>query len=122
MINVPQVGMALGGWTSPVTVKAITRTSQDFVITETVAFRTIQAMVQPTQKTLLNAAVLNWQQAHITIFTPDPVNNGELVEYAGADYRIVQVNNWLDYGYIEAICEATNAALVAETITPPGGP
>jgi hypothetical protein len=110
--------MALGGWTSPVTVKAITRTSQDFVITETVAFRTIQAMVQPTQKTLLNAAVLNWQQAHITIFTPDPVKNGELVEYAGADYKVVEVADWSQYGYFEAVCEATGKAVLQETEAP----
>lgn len=114
----PNVKNALTGWMQPVKVKAVTRTTVDFVLSESVTVRTIPAVVQPTQKTNLNADTLNWSQPHITIHTPERVHLGEVIEWMAADYKVVEVADWSQYGYFEAVCEATGKAVLQETEAP----
>ncbi len=114
----PNVKNALTGWMQPVKVKAVTRTTVDFVLSESVTVRVIPAVVQPTQKTNLNAATLNWSQPHITIHTPERVHLGEVVEWMAADYKVVEVADWSQYGNCEAVCEATGKAVLQETEAP----
>ena len=111
----PNVSDALAGWIIPLLVKTVTTTRVDFVDTEIVTGDTINAVVQPTQKTKLNADTLDWSQRHITLHSTAPLEMGQLVEYQGADYKVVEVQDWLMYGYMEAVCEATNRALVEVT-------
>jgi hypothetical protein len=114
----PNVKNALTGWMQPVTVKTLARTTVDFVLSESVTVRVIPAVVQPTQKTSLNADTLNWSQPHITIHTPERVHLGEVVEWMAADYKVVEVADWSQYGYFEAVCEATGKAVLQETEAP----
>ena len=114
----PNVKNALTGWTQPVKVKAVTRTTVDFVLSESVTVRTIPAVVQPTKKTSLNADTLNWSRPHITIFTPERVRLGEVIEWMAADYKVVEVADWSQYGNFEAVCEATGKAVLQETEAP----
>jgi hypothetical protein len=108
----PNVSSALLGWTQPVLVKTVTTTTVDFVETEVVTGKTVQAVVQPTKKTTLNADTLDWSQPHITLHSQTLLSLGQLVERNGADYKVVEVT---DYGYCEAVCEATRRPVVEVT-------
>jgi len=111
----PNVSSALLGWTQPVLVKTVTKTTVDFVETEVVTGETVQAVVQPTKKTTLNADTLDWSQPHITLHSETLLALGQLVERNGADYKVVEVQDWTDYGYCEAVCEATRRPVVEVT-------
>lgn len=103
----PNVARAFARWTEPVVVKTVTVTTVDFVETETVTAQTVQAMVQPTQQTTLNADILDWSQPHITLHSTTPLQLGQVVEHNGADYKIVDRDDWTAYGYCKAIAQAT---------------
>ena len=111
----PNVSSAPLGWTQPVLVKTVTTTTVDFVETEAVTGKTVQAVVQPTKKTTLNADTLDWSQSHITLYSQTLLSLGQLVERNGADYKVVEVQDWTDYGYCEAVCEATRRPVVEVT-------
>ena len=111
----PNVSSAPLGWTQPVPVKTVTTTTVDFVETEVVTGETVQAVVQPTKKTTLNADTLDWSQPHITLHSQTLLSLGQLVERNGADYKVVEVQDWTDYGYCEAVCEATRRPVVEVT-------
>lgn len=111
----PNVASALLGWTLPVLVKTITETTVDFQPVTTVTGNTVQAVVQPTQKTKLNADTLDWSQRHITLHSETLLALGQFVEHRGADYKVVEVQDWTDYGYCEAVCEATKRPVVEVT-------
>lgn len=109
---IPNVADALPGWTQEVLVKTVTTTTVDFEPTTTVTGEAMDAVVQPTQKTTLNADTLDWSQPHITLRCDQLLELGQLVEHGGKDYKIVEVQDWLDYGYCEAVCEATQRPVV----------
>jgi len=111
----PDVSSALLGWTQPVLVKTVTETTVDFKPVTIVTGSTVQAVIQPTKKTLLNADTLDWSQPHITLHSETLLELGQLVEHRGADYKVVEQQDWLDYGYCEAVCEATKRPVVEVT-------
>lgn len=113
---IPNVSDALDGWTIPVTLKTVIKTTVDFKPTVVVTGETIEAVVQPTQKTRLNADTLDWQRQHITLHSPTVIANGQFVEFEGADYKVVESQDWTRYGYCEAVCEATKQPLLVVTL------
>lgn len=114
-MTLPQVGGALIGWEQPVLVKTVTEDRVDFEPVQIVEGRDVLAVIQPTRKTALNNDTLNWTQPHITLHAREVLAIGELVQRRGADYKIVEVADWLDYGYCEAVAEATNRPVVQVT-------
>ena len=111
----PNVSSALLGWTQPVLVKTVTETTADFQPVTVVTGENVQAVIQPTKKTQLNADTLDWSQPHITLHSETLLELGQLVERNGADYKVVEVQDWTDYGYCEAVCEATRRPVVEVT-------
>lgn len=111
----PNVADALPGWTQAALVKTVTETTIDFKPVTVVTGQTVQAVIQPTQKTRLNADTLDWSQRHITLHSVTLLELGQYVEHRGADYKIVEVQDWTDYGYCEAVCEATKRPVIEVT-------
>ncbi len=111
----PNVSSALLGWTQPVLVKTVTETTADFQPVTVVTGENVQAVIQPTKKTQLNVDTLDWSQPHITLHSETLLVLGQLVERNGADYKVVEVQDWTDYGYCEAVCEATRRPVVEVT-------
>lgn len=111
----PNVSSALLGWTQPVLVKTVTETTVDFKPVTVVTGKNVQAVIQPTKKTQLNADTLDWSQPHITLHSETLLVLGQLVEHKAADYKVVEVQDWTDYGYCEAVCEATRRPVVEVT-------
>ena len=111
----PDVSDALDGWTQPLTVKTVTKTTVDFQPVMTVTATTLECMAQPTKRTLLNADTLDWQQDHYTFLSYELIENGQFIEYQGKDYKIVTDNNWTPYGYSRAIGEWTRKPMIGVT-------
>lgn len=113
MINVSD---ALDDWTQTLRVKTIRVETVDFEEVKTVVGINYDAMVQPTKRTVLNADTLDWERKHITLIGYTLLKNGQIVEYKGRDYKIIETHDWEDNGYCRAVCEETNLPLVAETL------
>lgn len=111
----PDVADALVGWKLPIMLKTVIKTTVDFEPVETVTVEQIHAVIQPTQKTRLNADTLDWSQAHITLHTTDLLQIGQVVEFQNADYEIVEVADFTMYGYCESVAQATNRPLLVTT-------
>lgn len=109
------VSDALGDWQQPVLLKTVTTTTVDFVPTTAVTGVVIQAVVQPTKKTILNADTLDWSRAHYTFHTMTPLLKGQLIEYKGKDYKLIEDGQFEDYGYCEVAGEYTMQATMAVT-------
>lgn len=112
---IPNVADALQGWMQPVLVKTVTIGTVDFQQVTVVTGKQVDAVIQPTQKTKLNADTLDWSQPHITLHSEELLELGQVVEHRGKDYKIVESQDWLDYGYCEAVCEATQRPVLEVT-------
>lgn len=106
-MNLPNVSSAFVGWAQPVTLKTVTTETVRFESVKTVTCKPFEAVVQPTKKNTLNADTLDWSRRHLTFHSVTEMLLGQLVEYKGADYKIVEVADWSEYGYYEAIAEQT---------------
>jgi len=112
----PDVSDVLAEWSLPYLVKTVTRGTVDFEPVDVVRGRTIQAVIQPAQKNKLNTDQIDWAKRYLLIHTNESVINGELIEYSGEDYKIIEPGNYQLYGYTEAIAEQTKRDLVAVTV------
>ena len=111
----PDMSDVFDGWLDDYTLKTVTKTTVDFVDANTVAGRTVPCMVQVAQKNKLNIAPIDWSKRYLTVHSPDPISNGEFLEFNGEDYKIVDNGDWQAYGYTEAVAEQTKRALLAVT-------
>lgn len=103
----PNLAPVLSAWSKPYTIKSIAKTTVDFVESETVTARTINAVVQPAQKEHLNAADIDWSLRYLLIHSDSEVELGEMFEVSGEDYKIIDAGDYQLYGYTEAIAEQT---------------
>ena len=108
----PDVSEAFDDWLSDYTIKTVTKITVDFVEADTVAGRTIQAMVQVAEKEKLNPDQIDWSKKYVLVHSPDPINVGEYIESGGEDYKIIDPGDWQAYGYTEAIAEQTKQTLL----------
>lgn len=111
-MNLPNVAAALVGWTQPVTLKTVSTETVRFEPVTTVKCQQIEAVVQPTKKNILNADLLDWSRRHLTFHTASAVTLGQFIEHKGADYKIVEVADWSDHGYYEAVGEQTKVGVL----------
>lgn len=99
-------------WLSPYTLKTVTTTTVDFVETEVITGDTVQAMIQVADKTKLNSEAIDWALTYLMVHSPDGLSVGEFIEYEGADYKLIEVNPYGNYGYYEAVAEQTKRPLL----------
>ena len=111
----PDVSDALDGWLSDYTIKTVTKTTVDFVEDNTVAGRTVEAMVQVAEKEKLNPAQIDWSKKYLLVHSPEQINVGEYIESGGEDYKIIEPGDWQAYGYTEAVAEQTKQTLLVVT-------
>ncbi len=111
----PDVSDAFDGWLSDYTIKTVTKITADFVEANTVAGRTVQAMVQVAEKEKLNPDQIDWSKKYLLVHSPDPISVGEFIESDGEDYKIIEPGDWQAYGYTEAVAEQTKQTLLAVT-------
>lgn len=111
----PDVSDVLTEWEVPVRIKTVTRTTVDFEPVNTVAGRTIDAVVQTPQKERLQTVQIDFSLKYQQLHSKEPVYNGEYLEYNGKDYKVIDDGDWQSYGYTDAVCESTNEPLIVET-------
>lgn len=108
----PNVSRAVARWQQPIIIKTITKTELNFVKSEVITKQDSFAVVQPTKKTTVNKDQLDWSQKNNTFHLLRLVDLGQVIEFKGQDFKIVEVSDCMDYGYCEAIGQATNKALL----------
>ena len=111
----PDVSDVFDDWLSDYTIKTVTKITVDFVEANTVAGRTIEAMVQVAQKEKLNADQIDWSKKYLLVHSPEQISIGEYIESEGEDYKIIEPGDWQTYGYTEAIAEQTKQTLLVVT-------
>ena len=111
----PNMARTLVRWQRPVTIKTVTKTTVDFQPTVTVAGRTQECVVQVAEKSKLNPDTIDWSRAYLMVHSSDPIEMGELVEFNGEDYLVVERGAWEGYGYTEVLAEQTKKPLVEVT-------
>ena len=111
----PDVSEAFDDWLSDYSLKTVTRTTVDFVESVVVTARTLPAVVQVAQKEKLNTDAIDWSKRYLLVHSPDPIENGEYLEYGGEDYKIIDNGDWQAYGFTEAVAEQTKQALLVVT-------
>ena len=111
----PDMSDVLTEWEVPVTIKTVTQATVDFEPADIVAARTINAVVQNAQHDQLTTAQIETGQRYLMVHAKTNLYRGEFIEYQGKDYKFTNDANWSDYGYYEAIAEATNRPLLVVT-------
>lgn len=101
----PNVSSVLMSWETPTTIRTVTRTTTNFVESLTTSDRTQLCVVQVADKTKLDASIVDWSLAYLTVHSRDALALGEYVPKGSAWYKVIAVAPWGDYGYIEAVCE-----------------
>lgn len=108
----PDMSNVLRGWEQVVKIKNVTRSTTDFVETDVVVEREQTCVVQVAQKSNLNSVTIDWALDYITIHSREAVLLGEYVEFQEADYKVISLGNWNQYGYREIVAEATGKSLI----------
>jgi len=108
----PDVASALSSWTKPFLVKRVSKGTVDFIESDIVTTRTVNAVVQPAQKEKLSAMQIDWSLKYIQVHTDLALSVGEFIEVNGEDYKIIDGGDYQSFGYTEAIAEQTKKALI----------
>lgn len=108
MIDSMDVSEILECFSQPVILKRVTKTSVDFVESESDIESTIDAVVQPADPKRLNSDNIDWSQENLQVHTKAVVDVGQFIEYKSKDYKVVVSKNYSDYGYYDIVIEATN--------------
>lgn len=111
----PDMSDALEEWKLPYTVKTVTKQTVEFVESNIIVGRTIEAVVQVAQKDKLNSDQIDWSLRYLLVHSGSELQNGEYIEYQGEDYKIIDDGNYQLYGFTEAVAEQTKRTLLVVT-------
>lgn len=112
----PDMSDVLTEWEVAVLIKTVDRVTVDFEPADLISGRTIQAVVQNAQRDQLTTAQIETGQRYLMVHAKTNLYRGEFIEYQGKDYKCTSDANWSDYGYFEAIAEATNRPLLVVNV------
>lgn len=110
----PDMADTLREWEQPVPLKSVVQRTVDFVPADIVTVSTVLAVVQPADKHKLDMDTLDWSRSYLMVHSRFPLAIGKFVEWQGGDYKIVEAENYGEYGYWEAVAEETKTALLVE--------
>ena len=113
----PDMSDTLLEWEQTVSLKTLSTSTVDFVETVAVVVTSIQAVVQPADKTKINIGSLNWSKKYILIHKRGGgIEMNNFIEYKGRDYKVIGPNgDYEDYGFIEMVGEETKKTLLVAT-------
>lgn len=102
MIDVSDV---LDDFKQTIIYRVTTTTTIDFQPTETITDTDIEAVVQVAQKENLNVEAIDWSKQYLQIHSNDPLEIGQKVVYKSKEFKIIDLNDYSDYGYYEITAE-----------------
>lgn len=106
------MGFVLDGWLQPIKLKTLVDAIVRFQPVKAVTVQNIDAMVQPADAEVIAKLNLDLTARYYTIHSTVPLATGQFFEYQGADFRIVRLLGWGDYGYHEAVGQDTKEPLL----------
>lgn len=101
-------------WSQPIKLKTVSTRTVNFENVTTVTVANIPAVVQVADMEMLNADAIDWSRRYLMVHAKAALELGQLIEYQGADYKIIRLNNYADYGYFEVVAEETKQPLVVQ--------
>jgi len=108
----PDMSSVLVAFERPVIVKTVAITTVDFVEVETITGRSQNCVVQVADKEKLNSETIDWSLGYLMVHSSSALEQGEYIEFEGADYKIIQRGPWSGYGYTEVMAEETKRPLL----------
>ena len=108
----PNMANVLRGWRKDVTIKTVTRTTTNFVETDTVVTRSQLCVIQVFKSENLNSTTLDWAQEYIEVHSVENISLGEFIEFNGKDFKVISKSPYAEYGFTLVIAESTNKPLI----------
>jgi len=101
----PNVGGVLKSFTKKVVLQRVTQEIIEHKPVENISEVEIEAVVQPANKESLTLDNVNYSLSYIQINTTIPIKIGDYVLDKGKKYKIVELEDFSDYGFYKAIGE-----------------
>jgi len=114
--DILDVSDALDEWGRDTLIKTVTVTTVDFAETEVVAGRTQPCVVQVQQPDELIKRGLDVTVRHIRAHSQLAIQQGELIEFNGRDYRVLHPSQWDGYGYTDVDAADTKEPVKAVNV------
>lgn len=114
-MDIVDMSDTLTEWERAYKIKTVSTQTIDFVPVETVTARTQKCVVQVAEKEKLNPDTIDWSKEYLMIHSKENIAMDELIEYYGADYKVISRGPWRGYGYTEVVAEETKKPLKVET-------
>ena len=95
---------AFDGLQEQVDLVTYTTTRVDFVPTVTETVVTINAIVQVAQLDQLQFDIVDHSVEYIQVHSQTEMEIGQRIRWNNTEFKIVQRNNYVNYGYFEVIC------------------
>ncbi|MEE0061552.1 MAG: hypothetical protein UE295_12050 [Acutalibacteraceae bacterium] len=108
--HLPNMSSTIVGWFLPIRIGIITRTVVDFEQVETVKWVDTQGVVQQYHTENLEISKdgdRSWDVIQIHCLPDLQLENDNLIIYKDIVYKVMNNNNYSDYGYMEYICVET---------------
>ncbi len=99
-------------WQQSIILKTLVAAVERYKPVKAITATTIKAVVQPPKPQVIAALGLDMAARYYTIHSPTALEVGQFFQYNGADYRIVELLGWGDYGFYEAIGQDTKEPLL----------
>lgn len=115
------MGFVFEPWLQTIKLKTLVEAIARFKPVRHVTVQDIQAAVQPADAETIAKLNLDLTARYYTIHTKTPIATGQFFEYGAADFRIVRLLSWGDYGYYEAVGQDTKEPLLVVTPEEPEG-
>lgn len=105
--HLPNMSSTIVGWFLPIKIGIVTRTIVDYEQVESVEWVETQGVVQQYRTENLEitkAGDRSWDMLQIHCLPNLILENDNLIIYKGIKYKVMNNNNYSDYGYMEYIC------------------
>lgn len=105
VLSVPNMSSALDNWFQQLKMSIVTKTIVNFILVESLVEQTIMAVRQPLSARQLlikpeGQRGWNWETLHVQGFNHN-FDLDSVVIFNNIRYRVMQKNEWQEYGYVE---------------------
>lgn len=108
--NLPNMSSTIVGWFLPIRVGIVSRSVVDYEQSKSIQWVNTKGVVQQykTQDLeITKSGERSWDLLQIHCLPDLQLENDDLIIYKDVLYKVMNNNNYSDYGYMEYICEET---------------
>ena len=107
----PDMSGTLLAWQQVVKLKTATTTTVDFVKQVVVTESDIDAVVQVADKEKLNPDIVDWSLQYVLVHSDSAIEIGQFVEHKSKNFKIIDLGDYVDYGYYRAVVEEVKGTI-----------